>query len=79
MDEWKSARSLQKADAIPAKEVKIILWRNKAISFATKVKLYKSLVSSLRLFGCESWTLTLELERQIQAFEHKYYRNMLGM
>ena len=56
-----------------------ILWENKAISFPTKVKLYKALVWSILLYGCESWTLTADLDRRIQAFENKCYRRMLGV
>ena len=33
---------------------------NSGISFPTKIKLYKSLVLSMLLYGCESWTLTVE-------------------
>ena len=56
-----------------------VLWKNNAISFLTKIKLYKSLVLSILLYGFESWTLTAELERRIQAFENKCYRKMLGI
>ena len=56
-----------------------VLWINKAISFPTKIKLYKSLVLSVLLYGCESWTLTTDLERQIQAFGNRCYRRMLGI
>ena len=38
---------------------------------------YKSLVLSMLLYGCESWTLTADLERRIQAFENKCYRRIL--
>ena len=29
------------------------------------------------LYGCESWTLTADLERRIQVFEHTCYRRLL--
>ena len=47
-----------------------ILWENKAISFHTKIKFYKSLDLSMLLSGWESWTLTVDLERRIQAIEN---------
>ena len=56
-----------------------VLWKNKAISFPTKIKLFMSLVLSIPLYGCERWTLTADLEAQIQAFENKCYRRMLGI
>ena len=31
------------------------------------------LVSSIFLYACESWTLTAELQRQIQAMEMRFY------
>ena len=53
--------------------------QNKAISFPSKTKLYTSLVLSILLYGCDSWTLTAELERQIQCFQNNCYRSMLGI
>ena len=42
-------------------------------------KLNKSLVLSILLYECESWTLTADLERRIEAFENKSYRRMLDI
>ena len=56
-----------------------VLWKYNGISFPTKIKLYKSPVLSILFQGCESWTLTADLERWIQAFENKYYRMMIGI
>lgn len=42
-----------------------------------EVRVYKSLVLSTLLYGCESWTLTAETEWRIQSFENKCYRRML--
>ena len=36
-----------------------------------------SLVTSIFLYACESWTLTAELQRRIQAMEMKCYRKIL--
>ena len=41
------------------------------ISFAGKFKLYTSLVTSILLYGCETWTLLADSEKRIQAFETK--------
>ena len=43
------------------------------------LKLYKALVLSILLYGCESWTLTAELEKKIQAFEMKCLRKLLNI
>ena len=53
------------------------IWRSRTISFPTKLKLYKSLVLSILLYGCESWTLTAELEERIRSFEMKCFRRLL--
>ena len=37
----------------------------------------RSLVTSIFLYACESWTLTAELQRRIQAMEMSHYRNIL--
>ena len=50
----------------------------KGIRFSTKIKLYKSLVLSILLYGCESWTLTADLERGTQAFEINATGGCLG-
>ena len=36
-----------------------------------------SLVASIFLYACESWTLTAELQRRIQAMEMRCYRKIL--
>ena len=36
-----------------------------------------SLVTSIFLYACESWTLTAELQRRIQAMEMRCYRKVL--
>ena len=52
---------------------------NRTISFASKLKLYKSVVASILLFGCEIWTLLANSEKRIQAFETKSLRKLLRM
>ena len=37
----------------------------------------RSLVTAIFLFACESWTLTAELQRRIQAMEMRCYRKIL--
>ena len=42
-----------------------------------KTRLMRSLVISFFLYACESWTLTAELQRRIQAIEMRCYRKTL--
>ena len=43
--------------------------RQCTISFASKLQLYKSLVTSILLYGCQTWTLLDDSEKEILAFE----------
>ena len=54
-----------------------IIWQNKKMSFHTKYKLYKSLILSILLYGCETWTLMKKEEKRIQAFQNKAHRRLL--
>ena len=47
------------------------IWRCSTITFASKFKLYKSLVNSILLHACETWTLPADSVKRIQAFETK--------
>ena len=52
------------------------IWKS-SISFYTKFLLYKSLVLSIFLYGCESWTLLADTEKRIESFELKCWRKLL--
>ena len=43
------------------------VWTDKSISIRSKIRLMRFLVTSIFLYACESWTLTAELQRRIQA------------
>ena len=49
------------------------IWIDKSISVSSKTRLMRSLVSSIFPYACESWTLTAELQRRIQAMEMRCY------
>ena len=55
------------------------IWRDNNIYLGSKVKLMRSLVISIFLYACESWTLTAELEKRTQAFEMRCYRRLLNI
>ena len=55
------------------------IWTANSISLGSKVKLIRSLVISIFLYACESWTLTAELEKRTQAFEMRCYRRLLNV
>ena len=53
--------------------------KDRSISLSSKVRLMSSLVTSIFLYACESWTLTVELQKRIQAVEMRCYREILGI
>ena len=55
------------------------IWRDKNINLSSKIRLMRSLVISIFLYACESWTLNKDLERRISAFEMRCYRRILGI
>ena len=85
VDHFKYLRSPQTNDGKSLKEVKIRLAQANSVMSRlltvspTSIKLYKSLVLSILLHGCENWTLTADPERQMQPFENKCYRRMLDI
>ena len=55
------------------------IWNDKNIVLSSKIRLMRSLVISIFLYACESWTLTTELERRIQAMEMRCFRKLFGI
>ena len=49
------------------------VWIDKGISLSSKIQVMSSLVTSIFLYACESWTLTAEPRRRIQATEMMCY------
>ena len=53
------------------------VWNDRSTSLSSKIRLMRSLVTSIFLYACESWTLAAELQRRIQAMEMRCYRKIL--
>ena len=53
------------------------VWNDMSISLSSKIRLMRSPAISIFLYTCESWTLTAELQRRIQAMEMRCYRKIL--
>ena len=53
------------------------VWNNMSFSLSSEIGLMCSLVTSSCLYACESWTLTAELPRRIQAMKMRCYRKIL--
>ena len=53
------------------------VYNDRSISLSSRIRLMRSLVTSIFLYACESLTLTAELRRRIQAMEMRCYRKIL--
>ena len=53
------------------------VWIDRSISLSSKIRLMRSLVTSIFLYACKSWPLTAELQRRIQAMEMRCYHKIL--
>ena len=53
------------------------VWNNRNFSLSSKIRLMRSLVTSIFLCACELWTHTAELRRRIQVIVMRCYRKIL--
>ena len=56
-----------------------VIWNDKNIAISSKTRLKSSLAMSIFLYACETWTITADIERRIQALEMRYFRKLLGI
>ena len=56
-----------------------IIWNDKSLQLKLKMKLMLSLVSSIFLYACETWTITKELQEIIRALEMRCLRRLLNI
>ena len=54
------------------------IWRCRYLCRQTKIRIFKSLVIPVLLYGCETWTLNTDLKRRIDAFGTKCLRRIIG-
>jgi hypothetical protein len=43
-----------------------------------KIKIYKTIILPVVLYGCETWSLTLREEHRLRLFENSVLRRMFG-
>jgi hypothetical protein len=48
------------------------------LSRKVKVKIYKTIILPVVLYGCETWYLTLREENRLRVFENMVLRRILG-
>jgi len=43
-----------------------------------KIKIYRTIILPVVLYGCETWSLTLGEERRLRVFENRVLRRIFG-
>jgi hypothetical protein len=51
---------------------------SRLLSRNVKVKIYKSIILPVVLYGCETWSLTLREEHTLRVFENRVLRRIFG-
>jgi hypothetical protein len=54
------------------------LLSSRLLSRNVKVKIYKTTILSVVLYGCETWSLTLREEHRLRVFENRVLRRIFG-
>ena len=48
------------------------------LSKELKIKIYRTIILPVVLYGCETWSLTLRDERRLRVFENMVLRRVFG-
>jgi len=48
------------------------------LSKKLKIKIYRTIILPVVLYGCETWSLTLREERRLRVFENRVLRRVFG-
>jgi hypothetical protein len=51
---------------------------SRLLSRNVKVKIYKTIILPVVLYGCETWSLTIREEHRLRLFENRVLRRIFG-
>ena len=54
------------------------LLSSRLLSKNLKIKIYRTIILSVVLYGCETWSLTFQEERKLRVFENMMLRRIFG-
>jgi hypothetical protein len=54
------------------------LLSSRLLSKYVKVRLYKTIILPVVLYGCETWSLTVREEHKLRVFENRVLRRIFG-
>jgi hypothetical protein len=71
---------------VALKVIKITLWSlqfenlfsSQLLSKNVKIRIYKTIILPVVLYGCEAWFLTLREEHRLRVFENRVLRRIIG-
>jgi hypothetical protein len=46
--------------------------------FVVHIRIYKTIILPVVLYGCETWSLTLREEQRLRLFENRVLRRIFG-
>ena len=52
--------------------------KSRSLSRRTEIQVYTAIIRPILLYGCETWRMTKEMERQIGVFERSILRRIFG-
>ena len=55
-----------------------VLLSSRLLSKNLKIKIYRTIILPVVLYGCESWSLTLREERRLRVFQNGMLRRIFG-
>jgi hypothetical protein len=54
------------------------IFSSRLLSKNTKIRVYRTVVLPVVLYGCETWSLTLSEEQRLRVFENRVLRRIFG-
>jgi hypothetical protein len=55
------------------------IMKSREISKSTKLKIYRTIIRSIVMNGCEGWTMSEHMEEALRVWERKILRNVYGL
>jgi hypothetical protein len=55
------------------------LLSSRLLSKNLKIRIYKTIILPVVLYGCETWSLTLKEEHRLRVFENRVLRRIFGL
>jgi hypothetical protein len=64
---------------IHTKHTNTLCGQNVFLAKNFKIRIYRTIILPVVLYGCETWSLTLREERRLSVFENRALRGIFGL